>query len=30
LTQLCGVLLYGSADDEMPFLRHRDGEPPLD
>jgi hypothetical protein len=22
--------LYGSADDEMPFLRHRDGKPPLD
>ena len=25
LTQAGGVLLYGSADDEIPFLRHRVG-----
>lgn len=30
LTQLGGVLLYGSADDEIPFLRHTVAEPPLD
>jgi hypothetical protein len=29
LTQAGGVLLYGSADDEIPFLRHGATKPPL-
>jgi len=30
LSQVGGVLLYGSADDEIPFLRHRDTHTPLE
>jgi len=30
LSQVGGVLLYGSADDEIPFLRHRDTHMPLE
>jgi hypothetical protein len=30
LTQAGAVLLYGSADDEIPFLRHTDTEQPSD
>jgi hypothetical protein len=29
LTQVGGVLLYGSADEEIPFLRHGATNPPL-
>ena len=29
LSQVGGVLLYGSADDEIPFLRHGATQPPL-